>query len=45
VFALGFDWAIWGRNLTPMTLAGTILILAPVAWLLTMQTPSTLTEK
>jgi drug/metabolite transporter (DMT)-like permease len=45
VFALGFDWAIWGRNLTPMTLAGTILILAPVAWLLTKQTPSTLTEK
>ena len=45
VFALGFDWAIWGRNMTLITLAGTVLILAPVAWLLTKQTPSTLTEK
>jgi drug/metabolite transporter (DMT)-like permease len=45
VFALAFDGLIWGRALTLLTLAGTLLILAPVAWLLTKQTPSTLTTK
>jgi drug/metabolite transporter (DMT)-like permease len=43
VFALGFDWAIWRRPLEPAILAGTILILIPVAWLLTRRPASTLT--
>jgi len=45
LFALGFDWAIWRRALEPSTLAGTVLIVAPVAWLLTRSPASTLTEK
>jgi drug/metabolite transporter (DMT)-like permease len=45
LFALGFDWAIWGRALELTMIAGTVLILAPVAWLLTRSPASTLTEK
>jgi drug/metabolite transporter (DMT)-like permease len=33
VFALGFDFGLWGRTLGPGQLAGTLLVLAPVAWL------------
>ncbi len=33
VFALGFDVLIWGRRLSPATLAGIALVLAPCAWL------------
>ncbi|MFO0807012.1 MAG: DMT family transporter [Gemmataceae bacterium] len=34
VFALGFDFAIWGHRLDAASAFGTLLILAPVAWLL-----------
>ncbi len=33
VFAMGFDVALWGRSLTPSTLAGFALVLAPTTWL------------
>jgi len=33
VFAMGFDVALWGRTLTPITLAGFALVLAPTTWL------------
>jgi len=33
VFAMGFDVAIWQRSLTPVTLAGFALVLAPSTWL------------
>jgi drug/metabolite transporter (DMT)-like permease len=33
VFALGFDFAFWGRTLGAAQFAGTLLVLAPVAWL------------
>ena len=33
VFALGFDVVLWQRSLTPMTLAGFVLVLAPTALL------------
>jgi drug/metabolite transporter (DMT)-like permease len=33
VFAMGFDVALWGRPLTPSTLAGFALVLAPTTWL------------
>jgi drug/metabolite transporter (DMT)-like permease len=39
VFALGFDFGIWGRTLGPAQLAGTVLILAPVAWLVSRPRP------
>jgi len=35
VFGLGFDVAVWHRTLPPAALAGTALVLAPTAWLLT----------
>ena len=34
VFAMAFDAALWGRGITPATLAGSCLILAPAAWLM-----------
>jgi len=33
VFAMGFDVAIWGRTLSPLSLLGFILVLAPTTWL------------
>lgn len=33
VFAMGFDVALWGRDLTPATIAGFVLVLAPTTWL------------
>ncbi len=33
VFGMGFDVALWGRSLTPLTFAGFLLVLAPTAWL------------
>jgi drug/metabolite transporter (DMT)-like permease len=33
VFAMGFDVAIWGRPLTPPTMAGFALVMAPSTWL------------
>jgi drug/metabolite transporter (DMT)-like permease len=33
-FAMGFDVILWGRSLTPLTLVGFTLVLAPTAWLL-----------
>ena len=33
VFAMGFDVAIWGRTLDPLTLLGFALVLAPTTWL------------
>jgi drug/metabolite transporter (DMT)-like permease len=45
VFALGFDWLIWNRSLGLTMVAGTLLILAPVAWLLTRSPASPLTKK
>jgi drug/metabolite transporter (DMT)-like permease len=35
VFGLGFDVLLWERALPPSALAGTVLVLAPTAWLLT----------
>jgi drug/metabolite transporter (DMT)-like permease len=32
-FAMGFDVAIWGRSMSPVTLAGFTLLLAPSVWL------------
>lgn len=34
VFGLGFDAALWQRTLSPASIAGTALVLAPTAWLL-----------
>jgi drug/metabolite transporter (DMT)-like permease len=34
VFGMGFDVALWHRSLPPASLAGTVLVLAPTAWLL-----------
>jgi drug/metabolite transporter (DMT)-like permease len=34
VFALGFDLLIWHRQVNPVTLAGMLLVTAPVAWLM-----------
>lgn len=33
VFAIAFDVLIWGRRLSPTTIAGIVLVLAPCAWL------------
>jgi drug/metabolite transporter (DMT)-like permease len=33
VFAIAFDVLLWGRRLSPATLAGIALVLAPCAWL------------
>jgi drug/metabolite transporter (DMT)-like permease len=33
VFAIAFDVLLWGRRLSPPTLAGIALVLAPCAWL------------
>lgn len=33
-FAMGFDMLFWGRSMTPLTLLGFTLVLAPTAWLL-----------
>ncbi len=33
LFGMVFDVAIWGRTMTPLGLAGFILVLAPTAWL------------
>ena len=33
VFALGFDVLLWHRKITPTTLAGFLLVLAPTTWL------------
>ncbi|MBX6313080.1 MAG: DMT family transporter [Isosphaeraceae bacterium] len=33
VFGMGLDVAIWGRTLSPTTLAGIALVLAPTAWM------------
>jgi drug/metabolite transporter (DMT)-like permease len=33
IFALGFDLVFWGRTLSPITLVGMALILAPTAWI------------
>jgi drug/metabolite transporter (DMT)-like permease len=35
VFGLAFDAVVWQRSLPPASLAGTLLVLAPTAWLLT----------
>lgn len=34
VFGLGLDAVVWRRDLPPASLAGTVLVLAPTAWLL-----------
>ena len=34
VFAMGFDVLLWNRVLAPAALVGTVLVLAPTAWLL-----------
>lgn len=34
IFGMGFDVLLWGRALTPATLAGMALILTPTAWLI-----------
>jgi drug/metabolite transporter (DMT)-like permease len=33
-FAMGFDVIVWGRSLTPLTMLGFTLVLAPTAWLM-----------
>ncbi len=33
VFAMGFDVALWGREVTPGIFAGFVLVLAPTTWL------------
>jgi drug/metabolite transporter (DMT)-like permease len=33
VFALGFDFGLWHRTLGPWQLLGTLLVMTPVAWL------------
>ncbi len=33
VFAMGYDVAIWGRSLSPLTALGFVLVLAPTTWL------------
>ena len=33
VFAMGFDVALWGRTLDPLSMAGFALVLAPTTWL------------
>jgi drug/metabolite transporter (DMT)-like permease len=33
VFAMGLDAAIWARTMPPVALAGSVLILAPTAWI------------
>lgn len=33
LFAIGFDVFLWNRQVTPMTLAGFVLVLAPTTWL------------
>lgn len=33
VFAMGLDAALWARRMPPATLAGSVLILAPSAWI------------
>ena len=33
VFAMGYDVAIWGRRLDPLTLVGFFLVLGPTTWL------------
>src|SRR5205823_43668 len=35
VFALAFDVWLWHRGVNAVTLAGTLLVIAPTAWLLT----------
>jgi drug/metabolite transporter (DMT)-like permease len=40
VFALGFDLAIWSYHPDVMEMAGLVLILAPVAWLVGRRRPS-----
>jgi drug/metabolite transporter (DMT)-like permease len=35
VFGLGFDVLLWQRSITPGSLAGTAMVLAPTAWLVT----------
>ncbi len=48
VFAMGYDVAIWGRSLDPITLLGFVLVLAPTTWLsirsARKQTPPVLDE-
>ena len=34
VFGLGFDVLLWHRAMSPATLAGMVLVVAPTAWLL-----------
>ena len=38
VMALGFDAWLWGREVNAVALAGTALVIAPTAWLLTRPT-------
>ena len=33
VFAMGFDVVLWHRTFSAASLAGTVLVLAPTAWL------------
>src|SRR5205085_155725 len=33
VFALGYDLGVWGHTFGPAQFAGTLLVMAPVAWL------------
>jgi len=33
VFGMIFDWAIWGRSMTPLGYLGFCLVVAPTAWL------------
>ena len=33
VFAMGYDVAVWGRSLSPLTALGFVLVLAPTTWL------------
>lgn len=40
VMALGFDAWLWGREVNAVTLAGTLLVIAPTAWLLTHPAPA-----
>lgn len=41
VIALGFDVWLWGREVDAATLIGTVLVIAPTAWLMTHPATST----
>jgi drug/metabolite transporter (DMT)-like permease len=44
VFALGFDLVFWGRSVTPSTIVGLVLVLAPTAWTMSRTSPPPVAE-